>query len=185
MQDRRDNCTLNRRRFIKASSQIALGYLVLSPLNAIALPFSQQKLTFFHTHTGEELTIGHTPGKWTSTTQEQVNFFLRDFRTDEIHSIDAALLDTLYCIQKAVKGRGVFEVISGYRSPKTNQYLRNSSHGVAKKSFHMLGQAIDVRLKGLPTHKLRNIALNLKRGGVGYYAKSDFVHLDTGHFRTW
>ena len=81
--------------------------------------------------------------------------------------------------------RGVYEVVSGYRSPTTNAALRSNSSGVARRSLHMEGRAIDVRLSDVETADLREIALGLRRGGVGYYAKSDFVHLDTGRFRTW
>ena len=88
-------------------------------------------------------------------------------------------------ISSIAGNRGTFEVISGYRSPSTNAMLRSKSGGVAKKSLHMQGRAIDVRLTGVDTARLRKIAISLKRGGIGYYPKSDFVHLDTGRFRSW
>jgi uncharacterized protein YcbK (DUF882 family) len=94
-------------------------------------------------------------------------------------------MDILLKIQKETGSKGVFEVISGYRSPQTNASLRGKSKGVAKKSFHLKGKAIDIRLSDVPTRKLRDAAISLKAGGVGYYAQSDFVHIDTGRVRTW
>ena len=115
----------------------------------------------------------------------RVNHFLRDFRTGEVHEIDPGLLDILYEVYVAVGGSGVFEVISGYRSPETNEMLRKQRQGIASGSLHQKGLAIDVRLTGVDTEKLRDAALDLARGGVGYYRDSNFVHLDTGRVRRW
>ena len=95
------------------------------------------------------------------------------------------MLEILDDLRRATGSRGTFEVISGYRSPRTNEALRGQGGGVARKSLHMQGRAIDVRLTDVPSDKLRDAAISLKRGGVGYYRQSDFVHLDTGRFRTW
>ena len=95
------------------------------------------------------------------------------------------LLDLLYLLQARVENTQSFQIISGYRSPKTNAMLRSASSGVAKKSQHILGKAIDVRLEGVPTAELRDAAIRLQRGGVGYYEASDFVHMDTGRVRRW
>jgi len=116
---------------------------------------------------------------------QDINSYLRDFRTGESHMIDRNLLDQLYVLQRSADSGGVFEVISGYRSPRTNAKLRNKSNGVARKSLHMQGRAIDVRLADVSTGNLYEAALAMKAGGVGYYEKSDFLHLDTGRFRTW
>jgi len=99
--------------------------------------------------------------------------------------MDLELLDTLAELRAMTGSRAEFQVVSGYRSPKTNEMLRNSSSGVAKRSLHMQGRAIDIRLSGYDTAKLRKAALSLGRGGVGYYARSDFIHVDTGRVRTW
>ncbi len=176
---------LNRRLFLITSTQLALGLMVNTPINSFARLVKATQLTFYHTHTRETISIPHIPGKCLPKTQEQVDNFLRDFRTGEKHCIDSSLLDTLACIKNRSNTKGVFEVISGYRSPSTNQYLRRMSHGVAKKSLHMQGKAIDVRMNGFSTRKLRDVAIGLGHGGVGYYAKSDFIHLDTGRFRIW
>ena len=99
--------------------------------------------------------------------------------------MDPKLLDVLYDLRNELGSEETFEVISAYRSPKTNEMLRGKSGGVAKNSQHLLGNAIDVRLRGTKTKQLRDTALSMQRGGVGYYEKSDFVHLDTGRVRRW
>ena len=99
--------------------------------------------------------------------------------------IDPALLDIICEIQSETGCCGTIEIISGYRSPQTNAMLRGRSRGVASKSLHLEGRAVDIRITDLPTHKLRDTAIALQRGGVGYYARNDFVHIDTGRVRTW
>jgi uncharacterized protein YcbK (DUF882 family) len=143
-------------------------------------------LNFHHTHTGETLSVEWAgDGTHDRSTIERVNYFLRDFRTDEAHEIDPDLLDFLAELHGTLDSSGTFEVISGYRSPTTNARLRAGGRGVAKRSLHMEGRAIDVRLTDVDSKTLRDRALALKRGGVGYYPKSDFVHVDTGRYRTW
>ena len=114
-----------------------------------------------------------------------INHLLRDFRTSEVHAIDPGLLDLLHGLTDLTGSTQPFQVISGYRSPATNEMLRHRSEGVASGSLHMKGQAIDIRLADVPLAKLRNAALAVRRGGVGYYPASDFVHVDTGRVRTW
>ncbi|HET6955721.1 MAG TPA: DUF882 domain-containing protein [Vicinamibacterales bacterium] len=114
-----------------------------------------------------------------------VNHFLRDFRTGDVHTIDPELLDLLHHLTTTTATSSAFQVISGYRSPATNQMLRQHSEGVAAGSLHMEGQAIDVRLADVPLVKLRAAAWAVGRGGVGFYPASNFVHVDTGRVRTW
>ena len=114
-----------------------------------------------------------------------VNILLRDFRTGESHRIDPTLLDILYDLQVLADRDAHYEVISGYRSPQTNAMLHQLSSGVAEHSQHILGKAIDVRLSGFSTRTLSEHARSLSRGGVGFYANSDFVHVDTGRIRYW
>jgi uncharacterized protein YcbK (DUF882 family) len=114
-----------------------------------------------------------------------VNHLLRDFRTGGVHTIDPTLLDILFDLRTLADQDQPFEVISGYRSPKTNAYLRRHSSGVAEHSLHIQGRAIDVRMSGVSTRKLRDLALGMRRGGVGFYPASDFVHLDNGRVRRW
>ncbi len=124
-------------------------------------------------------------GSYDPAALARVNHFLRDFRTGDVHPIDPGVLDILFDVRTRAASDEPFHVISGYRSPRTNAFLRTHSTGVSKHSLHMQGRAIDVRLPGLPTRKLRELALGLRRGGVGYYPASDFVHLDTGRVRFW
>ena len=175
----------NRRRQLLQAAVLAPASLVL-PWHIAGAGIRERNLSFYHTHTGEKLSVVYHDGlDYLPESLENVNSYLRDFRTGESHGIDPNLLDQLYVLQQSVESNGVFEVISGYRSPKTNARLRNKSHGVAKRSLHMQGRAVDVRLTGVSTGNLRKAALAMKAGGVGYYRKSDFLHLDTGRFRTW
>ncbi len=176
---------ISRRRFCIAAAHAFTGLLV-SPSFICCAPRSKEfSLSFFHTHTEECLEIRHTPGQCSNAIQGKLNSFLRDFRTEEVHSIDTKLLDILCEVQSATGFRGTIEIVSGYRSSQTNSQLSRKSRKVATQSLHMQGQAIDIRIRDLPTRALRNTAAALQTGGVGYYAKSDFVHLDTGQFRTW
>ncbi len=153
---------------------------------APAFASEAQSLSLYHLHTAETLRIVYREhGDLVEGALDEINYFLRDFRNDKLHSIDVALLDELYRLHEQFDGRGRFEVISGYRSPQTNEALRHVSTGVAKNSFHLSGRAIDVRLTSAKTDRLRDAAIALHSGGVGYYADSNFVHIDTGDFRTW
>ena len=155
------------------------------------MPFSasaidEKRLTFYHTHTGKRLDVVYArDGKYIEAALEQINVFLGDSRTGDVMSIDPQLLDLIYDIHQSFVGAGTFEVISAYRSHATNEMLRKRSSNVASKSQHLLGKAIDVRLSGVDTAQLWDAALTMKRGGVGYYRKSDFVHIDTGRVRRW
>jgi uncharacterized protein YcbK (DUF882 family) len=143
-------------------------------------------LRFVHTHTGETLrALYFQDGCYEQECLAQVNHLLRDFRTGDVHPMDPALLDILFDLQARTNRDGAFEVISGYRSPATNAMLHSRSEGVAVHSMHLEGRAIDVRLPGFATRELAAHARMLQRGGVGFYARSDFVHLDTGRVRFW
>ena len=145
-----------------------------------------RKLSFYNTHTGENLsTTFWYDGNYLDDGIEEISWLLRDHRADKANNMDPKLLDLLHRLQRMVGQSGEYHVISGYRSPATNAMLAGKSSGVAKRSYHMLGQAIDVRLPGFDTLELKKAALALKGGGVGYYETSNFVHLDTGRFRTW
>jgi len=145
-----------------------------------------RKLSFVHTHVDESLSVTYfNQGGYVTEGLSRLNHLLRDFRTQDVHPIDPRLFDVLYDLQVLADRDASYEIISGYRSPRTNAMLRNRSTGVATRSLHMDGKAIDVRLSGFPCKKLRNLALSMQRGGVGFYATSDFVHLDTGRVRSW
>jgi uncharacterized protein YcbK (DUF882 family) len=146
----------------------------------------ERRLAFVHTHTGERFTTTYWgDGAYQQRELDRVADFLRDFRTGERHPIDPALLDQLHDLAVATGARTPFQVVSGFRSPETNAALRASRGGQASHSLHMDGRAIDVRLADVSSVVLRDAALELARGGVGYYRDSDFVHVDTGRVRRW
>lgn len=180
---------MTRRQILKAG---VLGSLVcLTPVQAFArlsLSGAQERsLSILNTHTGERLkeVVYWERGHYINDALENLNHVLRDHRTNEIHQIDPITLDLMTAISRKVGAKQPFEIISGYRSPQTNSALRKSSTGVAKNSYHMQGKAVDLRLPGVPLKTLRKAALELKMGGVGYYPKSDFVHVDSGRVRWW
>lgn len=143
-------------------------------------------LSFEHTHTGEKLKLTYFErGNYIKDALQEINYLLRDFRTDDIHPIDTALLDQLFDLKQTLDLNKPFHIISGYRSPLTNAQLRKHSHGVAEHSFHLQGRAIDIRVERVPSKTIRNAALAMAQGGVGYYPRNNFVHLDSGRFRTW
>jgi uncharacterized protein YcbK (DUF882 family) len=143
-------------------------------------------LSFEHTHTGEKLKLTYFErGNYIKDALQEINYLLRDFRTDDIHPIDTALLDQLFDLKQTLGLNKPFHIISGYRSPFTNAQLRKHSHGVAEHSFHIQGKAIDIRVERVSSKTIRNAALTMAQGGVGYYPRNNFVHLDTGKFRTW
>ncbi|MBK5968725.1 MULTISPECIES: YcbK family protein [Thiorhodovibrio] len=144
-------------------------------------------LRLHHLHTEERLEIDYRTGSYYHRSAlARLNEFLKDFRTGEQTPIDPRLFDTLYDLQERLDQDGsLFEILSAYRSPQTNAMLRRKSGGVAKRSLHMSGRALDIRLAETPTPSVCNAALQLSRGGVGYYPRSDFVHLDTGQVRHW
>lgn len=175
----------SRRRFLRRAA--ACAGLLLVPLGAAGAQASAvRRLSFVHLHTGEMLAAEYySDGVYRSDCLEQVNRFLRDLRSGEVHPIDVRLLDILYDLQVLADREGTYEVISGYRSPQTNAALRRISSGVAARSLHMDGRAVDLRMTGFPTRRLREFALSLRSGGVGFYPRSDFLHLDTGRVRRW
>ena len=179
----------SRRVFIKSLLALALSFsFSFTPFftkQALAKQRSR-KLSFYHTHTGKNLSITYHDGqRFIKPALEEINQFLSDFRTGERYPIDTRLLDALYLLQQSTTSDDKFEVISAYRSPKTNQQLRSKSKNVAKRSLHTQGKAIDIRLRGVKTKKLQQLAKSLKIGGVGYYKRSNFIHLDTGRVRYW
>lgn len=175
---------VSRRAFV-AGLAVAVPILAL-PRRLLAGSVPSRTLEFVHTHTGEHLAVDYFEnGDYLPDALETVNHFLRDFRTGDVHPIDPRLLDLLSVLTGLTGSSRPFQVISGYRSPATNEMLRHRSEGVAAGSLHMQGQAIDIRLADVPLAKLRGAALDVRRGGVGYYPASDFVHVDTGRVRAW
>lgn len=176
---------VNRRRFLMGMGGVGLAAML--PLSAQAsLSAPVRKLSLHNLHTGEQVTANFwEEGRYLSEGLATFNHVMRDFRQNEEYNIDPKLFDQLFLLQHRLGKAGEIQIISGYRSPTTNAMLRRKSGGVAKKSYHMKGQAIDLRLPGVPLSQVRKAALELKVGGVGYYPSSDFVHLDTGPVRSW
>jgi uncharacterized protein YcbK (DUF882 family) len=171
---------LTRRTFLAAA-------LLTPVLPAVALPSTgERRLRLYNLHTGEQLnTIYWADGSYISDELSAVNHLLRDHRSGEVANIDPRLLERLHALQQPFGRHDTFHVISGYRSPTTNAALRSHSSGVARGSLHMQGRAIDIRLPGVALDTLRQAARRQQAGGVGYYASSDFIHLDTGRPRFW
>lgn len=143
-------------------------------------------ISFRQAHTGESYSGVYRVGnKYLPEAFERLNYFMRDFRTGDAFPMDPRVIDILSMIQAGVGQGKPIEVLSGYRSPRTNAMLRNGSGGVARNSFHMYGQAVDLRVPGYNTAQLAKLAKGLRAGGVGYYARSNFVHVDTGDIRSW
>ncbi|HEY8189510.1 MAG TPA: DUF882 domain-containing protein [Micavibrio sp.] len=181
---------LGRRGFLKAGL-IAMGAGVVTMMTppafaAMRMPESGAfNVAFRNAHTGDSFNGTYRVGNtYLPDAFERINHVLRDFRTGEEFPIDPRSIDILYMVQSRTN-KSPLDVLSGYRSPKTNSMLRNASAGVAKNSLHMVGQAIDIQLPGYSTRRVRDVAIDLRAGGVGYYPDSDFVHIDTGKVRHW
>ena len=176
----------SRRGFLKQAVGIVAAGAVATPLRALTSQGEERALDLNHTHTGERLSVTYfADGDYLDDGLAEVNRFLRDFRTEDVRAMDPRLLDILHDLRLVTGNDADFEVISAYRSPKTNEILRRKSSSVGEKSLHMQGRAIDVRLTGYDTARLRDVAITLGRGGVGYYPRSDFIHIDTGRVRRW
>ena len=177
-----------RRDFLKTTAALTATLLApaVSAKPTLELVQGERQLKFYNLHTGEHLKATYwADGVYIPDEMTAINHILRDFRTGDIKQIDPHLMEVLYRLQHRVEQRGAFSVISAYRSPKTNAQLHRQSNGVATRSLHMQGKAIDIRLPGVELKHLRQAALSLHAGGVGYYPKSNFIHVDTGRPRFW
>ncbi len=177
----------DRRHFCFAAGLTTLATAALSPRVAHALVRTpERRLHFRHLHTGEVLRTTYcVDGAYVETELRAVDHFMRDWRTGEVKAIDPALLDLLFVLRNRLETREPYHVICGYRSPKTNEMLRRTGHAVAKHSLHLEGRAVDIRVPDRRLSVVRRVAVSLRGGGVGYYPKSNFVHLDTGRVRYW
>lgn len=180
---------LSRRTFLRRTGALSL----LSAIPAISTPavagirVFERNIAFDHTHTHEKVKLVYALNDdYLPPALQRLNVFLRDHYSGAVGTMDPALYDQLNQIRTLLSVKRSFEVISGYRDPETNEHLRKTrGGGVAKRSLHMQGKAIDVRLPGVPLAELRDAAISLRAGGVGYYPKSQFIHVDTGRVRTW
>lgn len=148
---------------------------------------SPYELHFFHTHTGERLDIVYRDGRgYDQQSLGRLNHYLRDHRTGDVRTYDPRVFDLLHDLTSSLGNPNLeIDVICGYRTPWSNEFLRTHGHGVARQSLHMQAMAIDIRIPGVSTARLRDAAMALHRGGVGYYAGSQFVHVDVGRVRYW
>lgn len=178
-----------RRRFLRHSvvHLAAAGTLPAIAMPAPASSLGTRALAFSHTHTQERIDLVYARDRdYVASALGSLNHFLRDHYTGEVGTIDPRMFDLLHQVQSVLGCRRAFEVISGYRCPATNARLRRTGGGgAATHSLHLEGRAIDVRLPGVPLAELRDAALSLRAGGVGYYPREQFVHIDTGRVRSW
>lgn len=169
----------------------ASALLLPRSLEAAVSPVAatEKRLSFFHTHTSETLETAYCcGGRYQPEALAEVDHFLRDFRFNEEHPIDPKLLDLLFSLGVELQIADSYHVISGYRSPRTNSMLRargGAQTGVAVRSLHMVGKAIDIRVPSVPLVEVHKAARSLTLGGVGFYPKSNFVHVDVGRVRNW
>lgn len=181
---------MNRRQFIKHTGLISLG-MGSAPLFAanspLILPTTEARsLNLKNLHTGEKVkTTYWEKGEYLVDGLAEIYFLMRDHRANQVAAMDLTLLDELHRIQQTLEVEKEIYLVSGYRSPETNQKLRRNSEGVAKHSFHMQGRALDFRIPGVSNSYLHKATLAVSDGGVGYYRQSGFIHLDTGRQRSW
>lgn len=175
-----------RRALLFTGAALAAPALVL-PRRSLATDAAPRALALAHTHTGERMALVYASGgRYLPDALARLDRFLRDHYSGAVGAIDPTLFDQLFALQREFGTTQPFDVISGYRSAATNEALRRrGGGGVAKSSLHLDGRAIDIRLPGVALADLRDAALGLRAGGVGYYAAADFVHLDTGRVRRW
>ena len=182
------NVRINRRTFlglgiITAASCIIPGAAMAS-VNDVLEP--ERRLCLLNLHTKEDIDIAYWKnGEYVPDALDQLNHIFRDHYTGLVNQIDSNLFDFLFAIQQEIQSTEPFHLISGYRSKKTNEWLRKQNRNVSRKSFHIYGKAADIRLPDHSLKILRAAAYKLKGGGVGYYPKSNFVHVDVGRVRFW
>jgi uncharacterized protein YcbK (DUF882 family) len=180
------HANLTRRQLLRASLGLAAG-LMVAPKCAFAIASREvREIGLHNVHTGDAgRFVYYENGRYVPQALAALNHLLRDFRTEDVHAMDTMLLDMLYLLQAQTQSNRAYEVISGFRSAKTNAMLHASTEGVNPRSLHMEGRAIDIRLPGAKLDWLADRASEMQLGGVGLYQKSGFVHLDTGSITRW
>jgi uncharacterized protein YcbK (DUF882 family) len=179
-----------RRNFLMAAGATTIGVIAAPsfPMPAIALPIAPYKraLAFRNLRTGDKLDIVYwADGQYLPEASREIARVLRDGRTDEVHAIDHRLVDLMQRLRATLRSSEPIQVVCGYRSPETNEMLRETTEGVAANSLHMVGEAVDLRVIDRPLRYVHRVAVSLKAGGVGYYPRSNFVHVDVGQVRYW
>lgn len=180
---------MSRRRMLRFGAAGAASVVLCQPRLAQALapsPTPPRRLRFENLHTGEAASLDYwVDGRYVGEAIRRIDHLLRDHRTGEVRAMDKGLLDLLHRLRQTLGTEAPFQIISGYRSPRTNAMLASRSDGVARNSLHTDGLAVDIRVPGRTLREVRDAALSLKAGGVGFYARSDFVHVDIGRVRSW
>ena len=180
---------LTRRAVLRTSliGAVLVGARWMCPSIASARDLPEGRLKFVNVWTNEQLdvTYRNEDGRYDLEALDDVNYLLRCHYTDEVGAIDVRVLEHLNLVLNSLGGDREVQVISGFRSPEYNALLVRSGRRAARNSLHIQGQAIDIRIPGVHPKTVRNAALGLKYGGVGYYPRSKFVHLDSGPFRHW
>lgn len=178
-----------RRSFLKTSfvGCLIVGGYVAWPANAQATQLPEGRLTFYNLHTDERLALTYrdVSGRYDQSALDEINFILRCHHTDEVAAMDVRMIEYVNLVQKMLGGDREIHIVSGYRSPEYNELLVRAGRRAVKNSLHVQGQAIDLRIPGAHLDVVRQAALKLEYGGVGYYPRSKFVHLDSGPFRWW
>lgn len=178
---------LSRRSFLVRSTVAAAGALLLPSKESVANILSTERTLRFHNvNTDEELTLRCCPEhEYDRETRLRFSSLMRDHHADEVREMDPALIDIFFALSAMTGSNGTFKILSGYRSPETNSWLRSYHRGVAEHSMHIEGKAVDIRMEDVSIRQIRAAGLAMAMGGVGYYPRSNFVHLDTGMIRTW
>ena len=181
------NSGMNRRKFIALGLSVVTATLVPKKiLAAVKDSPAEKKLSFYNVYSHENLeTIYWKDGQFVPEALSMINHIFRDSRTGKVKAIKTDLLDLLFSIHEKLKNKEPFHIISGYRTPHSNALLRKKIKGVARNSLHMYGKAVDLNLPGYSAKYIRRTAMSLRRGGVGYYPRSKFVHIDIGQIRYW
>jgi uncharacterized protein YcbK (DUF882 family) len=179
--------SFDRRFFLKAALVVASSLFPVTAFSYARRTLPEGRLSLLNIHTNDKLTVKfrNISGEYDPGALKDLNWILRCHYTGQVHDIDKDVIEFVNLVDKRCGGRNEIQIISGYRSPEYNKKLINEGRHVVKNSLHLAGKAMDIRIPGVDLSKLRDEALKLKLGGVGYYKQSDFVHLDSGRFRTW
>jgi len=181
---------MQRRGFLRSAVQLTSGLWLAGASHELlagqSVATGERTLKLYNIHTGEKINSTYwANGEYIKDELQQLDYLLRDHRSGGVNAIQRSLYDRIHYLQQTFTSREPVYIISGYRSPKTNNQLRQTSSGVAKRSFHMDGKAVDIRIPGVSHGSLHKAAVGLGEGGVGYYPRSGFIHLDTGRTRRW
>jgi len=175
------------RRLFSAGLSVGLGALAFgaAPVSA-ALSLPERRIRLANAHTWEKLDLVYwADGDYIPESMAEINHLMRDHRANRVKAIDVKLIDQLYILVSSLETQERVHILSGYRTPETNAALRRRSNGVAKYSLHMEARAMDINIPGVHPKDIHTNAMTMKAGGVGYYARSGFVHIDTGKVRSW